>query len=148
MVRRAVAACGSMKMKNDKQTRLYLASAVILLFGLAGAVTIYLTASNLPDGIADLDADNSRVYLHHLELYGGKANLLAHELKRWFAGLWDGETLAYTVGCITLVLSYGFFHLGYLSYPGTESEAQAAGQGSDAVGQAGGGKKVVTKQQL
>jgi hypothetical protein len=48
-----------------------------------------------------------------LELYGGKANLLANELTRWFAGLWHGESLAYTIGCITIFLSFGLFYVAY-----------------------------------
>ena len=46
-----------------------------------------------------------------MEVYGGTANLLATELRLWFASLWHGERLAYTVAVLTLVAAwaYGFF---------------------------------------
>lgn len=61
------------------------------------------------------------MYLHDLELYGGKANLLADELMRWFAGLWHGESLAYTIGCITIFLSFGLAFVAYYFPFGLES---------------------------
>ena len=91
----------------NKQTRLYLISAVVLLVGLGSATLIYLTAANDSDNA--LDFENSKVYIHDLELYGGKANVLAEELRNSFVGLWHGKSLAYTVACITLVISFGVF---------------------------------------
>jgi hypothetical protein len=92
---------------TNKQTRLYLISAVILLFGLGSAVLIYLMAAN--DSDHALDFENSKLYIHDLELYGGKANVLADEFRNWFVGLWQGKSLAYTVACITLVISFAVF---------------------------------------
>src|SRR5208337_4874017 len=92
---------------TNKQTRLYLISSVILLFGLGSSVLIYLTDENDSDNI--LDFENSKMFLHDLELYGGKANVLADELRHWFAGLWQGKSLAYTIACITIVISFGIF---------------------------------------
>jgi hypothetical protein len=97
-----------MKWKTaDLQTRLYLISAIILLIGLGSAILIYLTAENDPYGI--LGYEDSKTYMHDLELYGGKANVLANELMRWFGGLWHGKSLAFTVACITIFISFGFF---------------------------------------
>ena len=49
--------------------------------------------------------DNSKQYLRELELYGGKANVLAYQLRTWFAGLWRGKRLAYLIIFITVVVS-------------------------------------------
>jgi hypothetical protein len=92
---------------TNPQTRLYLVAAVILLVGLSSAILIYLTSENDSDNV--LDFENSKIYMHDLELYGGKANVLADELRNWFVGLWHGKSLAYTIACITSVMSFGVF---------------------------------------
>jgi hypothetical protein len=46
--------------------------------------------------------------MHDLELYGGKANVLANDFMRWFVGLWHGKSLAFTIACITILISFGF----------------------------------------
>ena len=108
-----------MKWQNNRQSRLYLMGAIILLVGLGSAVSVYLSA---PIDNA-LDAESSAIYLLHFGFCGERVHLIVHELLLWFTGLWYGESLAYTIGCISIVLSYGFFHLGYLSYPHTEADS-------------------------
>ncbi len=100
-------------------TRLYLISAVILLAGVGSATWIYLTAGNNSDDVMGYETagghvypvspEDSKMYMHNLELYGGKINVLANELVRWFAGLWHGKSLAYSVACISIIISFGFF---------------------------------------
>ena len=92
---------------TNLQTCLYLISAIILLVGLGSASLIYLTADNSSDSV--LGYEDSKIYIHDLELYGGKANVLANEFMRWLAGLWQGKSLAFTVACITILISCGFF---------------------------------------
>ena len=46
-----------------------------------------------------------------MELYGGKGNVLADEFRRWFVGLWHEESLAFTVGCITIFISSVIFYV-------------------------------------
>jgi hypothetical protein len=89
-------------------TRRYLITAGILLVGLGSAGLIYLTAENPPDD-ALYEWEHSKMYRHGLELYGGKMNVLANEFGHWFSGLWHGTSLAKTVSCITLVISFVFF---------------------------------------
>jgi hypothetical protein len=91
---------------SNLQTCLYLISAIILLVGLGSAIVIYLTAENDSDSV--LSYEDSKMYIHDLELYGGKANVLANEFMRWFIGLWHGKSLAFTVACITIFVSLGF----------------------------------------
>ena len=121
-----------MKFKTTSlQTRLYLISAIILLVGLSSSIWIYLTAENdskrvfgyeIVGGNAYLiTPENSKKYVHDLELYGGKANVLADEFMSWFVGLWHGKSLAFTVACITIFISLGFFFVArtslfYLEY--------------------------------
>ncbi len=107
-----------MDKKPNIQTVLYLAGVVILLAGLGAAIWIYLTAEK---SIGDPDYEiaggyvysstpgNTKKYTHDLELYGGKAAVLAEQFSRWFRGLWLGQTLAFTVFCISLLLSCGVF---------------------------------------
>jgi hypothetical protein len=35
--------------------------------------------------------------------------MLADEFRQWFVGLWHGKSLAFTVACITVFVSFGFF---------------------------------------
>lgn len=97
---------------RNLKTRLYFVTVTILLVGLASALSIYLTAES-DDGSGSgyelPTTENSKMYVHDLELYGGKANVLAEELRSWFTGLWHGKSLAFTIACITIFVSYGFF---------------------------------------
>jgi hypothetical protein len=45
----------------------------------------------------------TKSYLHDLELYGGKANVLAAEFREWFTGLWMGRNLAFTIAALTFL---------------------------------------------
>jgi preprotein translocase subunit SecY len=98
---------------------LKLTSAIILLVGLGSAIYIYQTAEDDLSGVLGYEIvggsvypvmpQDSKIYRHDLELYGGKAAVLADELSRWIAGLWHGKPFAYTVAFITLIISFGFF---------------------------------------
>ena len=110
-----------MKWKTlDLCTCLNLISAIILLVGLGGAMLIYGTAENHPKGVLSYEEEGgsvypimpgeSKKYLRDMELYGGKANVIADEFRRWVVGLWHGKSLAYIVACIAIVTSYGFFY--------------------------------------
>jgi hypothetical protein len=104
----------------DLHTLLNIISAVVLLVGLGSALWIYRTAENHSSGVLGYEEEggsvypivpeDSKKYLRDLELYGGKANVLMDELRRGFAGLWHGKLLAFTVGCITIFVSFGFFY--------------------------------------
>ena len=71
------------------------------MVGLGGALAIYLTTGSAPDD--PLGRQESRQYLRTMELYGGKANILAAELLDWFQSLWHGRRLAATVACATVL---------------------------------------------
>jgi hypothetical protein len=89
--------------------RLRFVAAAILVVGLVGAIWIYLAAAPPPDDVLSDDPMQSKKYLHDLELYGGKANVLAVQLTQWFDSLWHGTRLAYTVACATVLLAVVFW---------------------------------------
>jgi hypothetical protein len=71
---------------------------------------VFLLAGARPeDPLAD--QHSSKKYLHDLEVYGGKANVLAAEFREWFAGLWRGKSLAGTIAVLTVAAAwvYRFF---------------------------------------
>ena len=104
----------------DLHICLNLISAIILLVGLGSAILIYRAAENNSysvlgyeegDGsVYPIMPEDSKKYLRDLQLYGGKANQLADELWRGFVGLWHGKSLAFTVACITIFISFGVFY--------------------------------------
>jgi hypothetical protein len=101
----------TVKWKNiNLKTCLYCITSVIILLGLGSALLIYLTAENDEDSISGYELpslENSKRYVHAMELYGGKANVLAEEFRSWFVGLWHGKSLAFTIACITIFISIG-----------------------------------------
>jgi hypothetical protein len=88
------------------QTRLYIIAAIILLAGLGSSILIYLTAVDIDiESLIGDQIEESKSYRRSLELYGGKANLLASEFMHWFNGLWHGKSLGVTIACITIFIS-------------------------------------------
>ncbi len=119
---------------TNMQTRLKFISALILLVGLGSAILIYLTAENdsgntlgyeVVGGSAYPSApENSKMYEHDLELYGGKAAVLTNEFRYWFVGLWHGRSLAFTIVCISFFISLGVFFAGTHLPSGLKSDAR------------------------
>jgi len=115
-----------MKCKTaDLRICLNLISAIILLVGLGSAIFIYQTADDDSSGVLGYQIiggtiypimpENTKIYKHDLEVYGGKAAVLADEFRRWFIGLWHGKSLAFTITCITIFVSFtGFFTARHL----------------------------------
>ncbi len=87
--------------------RLRFAAAAVLIIGFAGAIWIYVGAA--PPDAPGYTLEESKQYLRAMELYGGKANVLAAELRQWFESLWHGVRLAYTVACATVLLAVAFW---------------------------------------
>jgi hypothetical protein len=118
----------------NPQTRLKLISAIILLVGLGSAVLIYQTAETdlssalgyeiAGDSVYPIMPGNSKMYKHDLELYGGKAVVLADEFRRWFIGLWHGKSLAFTVAFISIFISFGFFFAANYMPPSLKSDVR------------------------
>ena len=45
-----------------------------------------------------------------MELYGGTANVLADEFRRWVGGLFQGKSLAFILAGTSILISFGFFY--------------------------------------
>src|SRR2546426_8595707 len=80
----------------------------ILVLGFAAAVVIYLTAQPPPGNPLGYDPMDTKAYLHDLEVYGGKANVLAAQFRDWFDSLWHGKQLAFTVAVLTAIAAGTF----------------------------------------
>jgi hypothetical protein len=117
----------------DLPTCLNLISAIILLVGLGSATLIYQRAENNSDGVLGyeevdgvlypINPEDSKQYLRGLELYGGKTNVLVDKFRRWFVGIWHGKSLAFIVGCLTIIISFGFFYTANYLNPRLKSDA-------------------------
>ena len=99
---------------------LKLISAVILVAGLGSAAWIYQRAGNEPYGalgyqIVDgtpypIMPQDSKLYTHNLEVYGGKLNVIMDDFSRWFAGLWQGKSLAVMIAAAAIIMAWGLFY--------------------------------------
>ena len=102
------------------QAFLFLVGGIILLAGLGSSVLIYELSGDRSTSVLGYEdaggsvypilPEDSKQYQRGLELYGGTANVLADELRRWFAGLWHGTSLAFTIAFITILVSSGIFY--------------------------------------
>jgi hypothetical protein len=106
---------------TNPRTRLDLIGAIILLVGAGSAALIYLTAEDdsintigyevAGSNVYPTTSGNSKMYIHDLELYGGKGSVLADKFMRWFIELWQGKSRALTIACIAILLSAVIFVL-------------------------------------
>jgi hypothetical protein len=99
------------------QTRCDINTAAILLIGWSIAIGIYLAADGtVADPLAEFE--DTKKYSYELERIGGKAALAANYLTKWFSGLWQGESFAYTVAFITFAIAVGYY---FVTAAGTEA---------------------------
>ena len=111
----------------DLYTCLNLISVITLLVGLGGAILIYLAAEDTRYGVLGYEEgggtvypvmpEDSKQYLRGLDFYGGKENVLIDRFRRGFIGLWHGKSLAFTVACITIFISFGVFYVANYLLP-------------------------------
>ena len=106
--------------RKDKQrlTRaqvwFYLAGYVVLAAGSAGSVWAYRRA--VWDEVGDAviaSTYNTKKYQDQMERIGGKANILATDVQQWFAGLWHGRHLAYTLAVLTFAIALMCFYIAH-----------------------------------
>lgn len=98
--------------------RCYIITASIFAVGFSSAIAIFLTAAEpATDPFAEFE--KSKKFAYELERMGGKAALAAHDFNKWFAGLWQGKSLAYTVAVFTICIAAGY----YVIATGLEAEA-------------------------
>jgi hypothetical protein len=102
---------------------LHLLSVIILVMGLGGAALIYQRAGNTPYGVVSYETadgtiypispQDSKMYRHNLEVYGGKFNVMLDDFRRWFVGLWHGRSLAVIIAGTSLIISGGLFYAAH-----------------------------------
>ena len=85
-----------------------------MFVGLVSAALIYVFAED--DGDTDLAGEiaSGRMYEHNLELMGGKFAVYADQFNQWFAGLWHGRPLAYTVAVLAVAIALVCFWVARL----------------------------------
>jgi hypothetical protein len=93
---------------SNQAKRYYLITAGILLAGFGAAIAIYLNAG-APAANPFAEFEHSKRYTHSLEVNGGQFVVIANELRNWFAGLWTGEELAFTIAWITAFTAIVYF---------------------------------------
>lgn len=131
-----------MKMKiPDLPTRLKLLGAIILMVGLGSAALIYQRAENGSYGALGYEVVNgtiypimpqdSKMYIHNLELYGGKLNVIMDDFRRWFLGLWHGKSLAFIIAGTSIMISFGFFYAANHWKPRLESNVDNENHGDE-----------------
>lgn len=101
---------------SARRTRLRRIAMAILAAGWSSAVVVYFVAGPDSENPLGYDPMQTKTYLHDLELYGGKANVLAAQFREWFAGLWLGRDLAYTIAALTVLVVLA---LRYVAAAGT-----------------------------
>jgi hypothetical protein len=120
-----------MQSMTKPQTRFRLIIATILVLGLGSAILIYFFAEAAPTNPLGYEPAESKMFVHDMLLYGGKANLLGSEFADWLGGLWHGKRLAFTVACITLLLAGAFLYFGAPLPPEPDSSDENKQDGND-----------------
>jgi hypothetical protein len=92
---------------GPRMGRIRLLAGGALATGLGAAALIYVRAAAGEAGL-DLEPSDSKSYLRQMEMVGGKANLVASEVRHGISALLHGTNLAWTVLALT-VLSVGIF---------------------------------------
>lgn len=107
-----------------RRTSLNLISAIILVVGLGSAAFIYQRAVNnsysevTDETMHQIMLQNSKLYRHNLEVFGGKLNVIMDDFRRWLNELWHGKSLAFIMACISIIISALFFYTAnYLTQP-------------------------------
>jgi hypothetical protein len=111
---------------------LNLISAMIIVAGLGSSILIYQMAGNDTYGASGHEADdrgiysitpeNSKIYRHNLEIYGGKFAVIMDDFRRWFLGLWYGKSLAFILAGATFIISFILFYKANYVIPTSRSD--------------------------
>lgn len=122
-----------MDLRDGQRRRRYrLASGLILLAGLVAAGWIHLAAGRAaPEGATAqmLSPEHSKKFIHDLQVYGGKANVLMYQFTAWLEGLFQGQNLAYTVAFLAALVALAVHFLGSLASEPPPAEEGQAGPG-------------------
>ena len=104
-----------------------LGSLLTALVGLGSAAAIYFEAGPEPENPSGYDPRDSKTYLLRMEEIGGKANVLAVQIRQWFSGLWHGRHLAYTVGSLSIFIALAYWFVATHPLPDEETDEKKPG---------------------
>jgi hypothetical protein len=111
---------------DDRSERLRFISTLVLVVGFLCAVVIYWRADQAATNPLG-DQEDSKQYMRQMELYGGKANVLASDTRQWLVGLFHGRSLALTVVAMAVVVAAGFRFAAIPLPPGAETGRRRGG---------------------
>jgi hypothetical protein len=83
----------------------------LLAIGLGGAVMIYLLVTPRAANPLGFEPEDSKKYLRDMEVFGGKVNVLASQIRATWNELWYGHHLAFTVAGLCLFLAFAFWFI-------------------------------------
>jgi hypothetical protein len=83
---------------------------VLIATGLIAGAGVYIAASADPDS----DAIAQQREMQQVARLGGTATVQTVKFNLWLASLWHGQSLAYTLALLGLVLGGGFWYVGGL----------------------------------
>jgi hypothetical protein len=118
---------GELDPRARRQARVRMAIRVILAAGFAAAVIAFVDARQRPENPLGYDPLQTKQYRHDLEVYGGRANVIAAEFRDWFEGLWYGRNLAYTIAVLTILLALAVRFFGTPTDVSEEDAEDAGG---------------------
>jgi len=83
------------------QQRINRITCLLLVVGFGSALVAYLNADHTPIASLLNNPLAQKRHLRELRMMGGQANVLSAEITEWFEGLWQGESLAWTIAVLT-----------------------------------------------
>ena len=120
----SIGASAPTRMSKDSshpRNRLHLAALVILLVGLVASMVVYIVAAPSGSDASDYQIVNGQAYpfdssreMQQLERLGGKASVQTFKFQDWFASLWQGQQLAYTLAVASAALALLCWHIAGL----------------------------------
>lgn len=123
-----------MRLKSlPAKARVRIITRAILLTGLVSAAVVYFANAG-PPGASDYELERSKMYFHDLEVYGGRANVLADGFRTWFDGLWHGQNLAFTVAVLSVLAALAYRFVASPLPEDVEGDAGREGNLSESAG--------------
>lgn len=111
------------------RNRYFIAGALILMIGLGMSLGITLTT---PAEDTDIEGNSlqviapgdSKTYRHELERFGGKAAVMADDLKRWVISWFEGRRFALLIGIFSGIAALACFRAGWRQMHGSATVVQ------------------------
>lgn len=117
------------KFKNiGLRKKLLLLAVAVFIVGFAVSAAVYLNTEPQSPDTYEFRPEDSRMFRHNLEVYGGKISLAVSDFSVWFSDLWRGRQLAYTIAfitaglCVLILLSSRYLAADHESVPHDSSD--------------------------